>query len=270
MPRTSAKDRDERSVIAVERACDVLLAVCAPGVGPMGIKEIGLAVGLSASTVHRLLAAMVKKELIEQDPDTKKYTMGHRLMDVTLDRLRHLELPSVALPHMRRLRDTTTETVALSMVDGWTQSFLVQVESRQEIRQAIDVGRRMPLHFGGSGKATLAFMPDAEREDYFSHVAAGSIPADGVDLKQLRIEMGEIRKRGYARSSGERVPGAASVAAPVRNHMGEVVGCISVSGPAWRFPEDKVAEYGRLAVKAAAAISHDIGAPASSVARARR
>lgn len=261
MPRTSAKERDQRSVIAVERACDVLFAVCASPTGPMGVKEIGEAVRLSGSTVHRLLAAMLKKGLLEQDSATRKYAMGRRLMDVTLDRLRHFELPVVALPHMRRLRDATTETVALSMVDGWTQSFLVQLESRQEIRQAVEIGKRLPLHFGGSGKATLAFMPEAELEGYLAQPALAKPAAGGPDVKRLRGELIEIRKRGYARSVGERVPGAASVAAPVRNHLGEIVGCISVSGPAWRFTDEKAAEYGRMMLKTAAEISHDLGAP---------
>ena len=182
-------------------------------------------------------------------------------MDVTLDRFRHFELPVVALPHMRRLRDATTETVALSMVDGWTQSFLVQLESRQEIRQAVEIGKRLPLHFGGSGKATLAYMPEAELEDYLAQPALAKPSGKGLDVKRLRAELVEIRKRGYARSAGERVPGAASVAAPVRNHLGEIVGCISVSGPAWRFTDEKAAEYGRMMLKTAAEISHDLGAP---------
>ena len=233
----------------------------------MGVTQIGKAVRLSASTVHRLLAAMRKKGLLEQDTATRKYAMGRKLLDITLDRLRHLELPVIALPHMRRLRDATTETVALSVVDGWTQSFLVQVESRQEMRQAVEIGKRLPLHFGGSGKATLAFMQEAELEEYLAQPALAKPAAIGLDIKRLRAELREIHKRGYARSIGERIAGAASVAAPVRNHFGEVVGCVSVSGPALRFTDAKAAEYGRMAVIAAARISYDLGAPEDARSR---
>lgn len=268
MPRTSAKERDERSVIAVERACDVLLEVCANLAGPMGVKEISETLRLSASSVHRLLAAMVKKGLLVQDSSTRKYAMGRKLMDVTLSRLRHLDLPIIALPYMRRLRDASDETVALSMVDGWTQSFLVQLESRQEIRQVIEIGRRMPLHFGASGKATLAFMRESELEDYLAQPSLAKTGAGGLDTKRLHAELREIRRRGYSRSVGERIPGAAAVAVPVRNHFGDVLGCISVSGPTWRFGEDKIVEYGRMALKTAAEISHDLGAP-DALRRAR-
>jgi DNA-binding IclR family transcriptional regulator len=263
MPRSSSPDRDARSVIAVERACDVMLAVAASTTGPLGVKDIGEALRLAPSTVHRLLAALLKKGLVEQDPVTRKYSIGRRLMDVTLERLRHLELPAIALPHMRRLRDATSETVALTLVDGWTQSFVAQVESRHEIRQTVGIGQRLPLHFGGSGKAALANLPPDELEAYLAQPQFTG-PEGRAQARRLQAELIEVRERGYARSAGERVPGAASVAAPVRNHLGEVVGCLSVSGPAARFTPARIAECGERVVATAADISRDLGAPLRS------
>ena len=263
VPKTSAAaERDERSVMAVERACDVLVIICANS-GPMGIKEVSEALQLSGSTVHRLLAALLKKGLVEQHPETRKYAMGRRLLDVTLDRMRQVELPVTAMAHMHRLRNATKETVALSAVDGWTQTFLSQVESMQEIRQKIEIGKQLPLHAGGSGKATLAFFPDADREAYFAQTKLTAQTGGPLNLKRLKAELADIRQRGYARSVSERVPGAAAVAAPIFNHLGEVVGCLSVSGPAWRFTEGKFAEFGRQVMQAAGLVSRDLGAPAS-------
>ena len=263
MPRSSAKERDARSVIAVERACDVLLAIFSAGSGPMGVKDLSESLELSASSVHRLLAALVKKGLVEQDPETRKYAMGRKLLDVALERLRQHDLPVIALPHMQRLRDATQETVALSMVDGWSQTFVVQVESPQEIRQKLEIGKRLPLHFGGSGKATLAFLSEAEREAYLAQPELQQANGGPANLKRLRAEVEEIRERGFASSVSERVPGAAAVAAPIRNHLGHVVGCISVSGPVWRFTEDKFAEYGRELLKSVEELSRALGAPQS-------
>lgn len=264
MPRTSAKERDERSVMAVERACDVLIAICANTSGPMGIKELGEALHLSASTVHRLLAALLKKGLVEQDQESRKYAMGRKLLDVTLDRMRQVDLPVTALAHMHRLRNATRETVALSVVDGWTQTFLAQVESTQEIRQKIEIGKQLPLHAGGSGKATLAFFSDADRDLYLAQPKLAPNAGGPVNLKRLKMELADIRRRGYARSVSERVPGAAAVAAPIFNHLGQVVGCLSVSGPAWRFSEAKFAEFGRQVLQSAALVSRDLGAPESA------
>ncbi|MCC6474394.1 MAG: IclR family transcriptional regulator [Burkholderiales bacterium] len=267
MPRTSVKERDQRSVIAVERACDLLVAICSSREGPMGVKDLSETLKLSASSVHRILAALVKRGLVEQDPDTRKYAMGRVLLDMSLDRLHHLDLPVAALPHMRRLRDATRETVALSVVDGWTQTFVAQVESPQEIRQKIEIGRRLPLHSGGSGKATLAFLPEAEREAYLAQPKLAPAANGPVNLKRLRLELSQIRRCGYSRSVGERVAGAAAVAAPIFNHLGQVAGCLSVSGPFWRFNEQKFPEYGQHAMQSAIEVSKDLGAPVALVER---
>ena len=260
MPRTLVEERDVRSVTAVERAADVLDVVYSGSAGPLGVKEISEATRLSMSTVHRILAALVKKGLTSQDPETKKYTVGRKMLDYALRYLRDLELPSMALPHMRRLRDATAETVTLSVVDGWTRIYVAQVESPQEIRQTVELGRRFPLHLGGSGKAILAFLPERDQELYLAQPGLAPGVDRPIDIDRLRIDLAETRSRGYSRSSSERLSGAASVAAPIRNYRGEVVGCMSVSGPAWRFTEERVAEFGRLVVNAAAEISRDLGA----------
>ena len=82
----------------------------------------------------------------------------------------------------------------------------------------------------------MAFLPEEEQENYLSPASLPDL-ADGsaIDPARLRAELRAIRKRGYARSFGERQADAASVAAPVFNHLGSVVGVISVCGPIERF-----------------------------------
>lgn len=252
--------RSARSVIAAERACDVLAAVCGDASRPLGVKDISDELGLGMSTIHRLLAALVNKGLVQQDEATKKYRIGPRLLDFAISYLRQLDLPAVARPHMQRLRDLTAETVTLSMRDGRSRIYLAQFESPQEIRQTVDVGKRMPLHLGGSGKAILAFLPDAEQDAYLAQAELAPAVQGPVDVAALKRELAAIRTRGFASSRGERLPNAASVAAPIRDFRGDVVGCLSISGPVWRFSEDRIAEYGRLVVQAAAEVSAGLGA----------
>jgi DNA-binding IclR family transcriptional regulator len=262
-PAAAGRDRrDMRSVASVERACDVLAVICADAGRTQGVKELSQALGLSMSTVHRLLAALVNKGFVQQEEGSRKYRIGPKILDFTLNYLRRLDLRDIALPHMQRLRDMTGETVTVSMRDGKWRIYLAQIESPQEIRQTVDIGKRVPLHVGGSGKAILAFLDDAEREDYLAQPDLAPAVGGPVDVGWLRQELAEVRRRGYASSRSERLPNAASVAAPIRDFRGQVVGCLSISGPVWRFTDELIAQFGPLAKQTAAEISRSLGAPA--------
>lgn len=255
--------RSPGSVHAVERAADVLAAVCEDLDRPRGVKELSDALGMNVSTVHRLLAALVNKQILRQDPLNAKYAPGPWLLDVALAYLRRLDLPKVALPFMHRLRDETGETVTLSMRDGMTRIYIAQVESQQEIRQTVETGRRLPLLPGGSGKAILAFLQQAEIDAYLDQHQRHSVTGVPTDLALLRTECEQVRRAGFAYSRSERLSGAASVAAPVRDYSGVVVGSISVSGPVQRFDDESIARYGPMVRATASEISRELGASAA-------
>jgi len=126
-----------------------------------------------------------------------------------------------------------------------------QLEGRHAVKQTVEVGAEAPLHLGASGKAILAFLPADARP-----AAARAIEAD----------LERIRKRGYAASVGERIPGAASVAAPVFDRDG-VVGSISAAGVAARSDARTTARYGAVVAAEARALSRELGWRAT-VARA--
>ena len=248
-----------RSVFAIERACDVVTAICTDIGRPKGVKDISETLGLSMSSVHRVLVALVRKDLVRQDAQTQKYIVGTWLLEVALTYLRQLDLPQVALPYMNRLREVTKETVTLSIRDGMSRIYLKQVESPQEIRQTVEIGRRMPLHLGGSGKAILAFLPDDERDAYLALAELAPTIDGPIKIAALQRDLQAVRRRGFASSRSERLPGAASVAAPIRDYNGAVIGCLSISGPVGRFSEKCVESYGPLVAASADEVSRGLG-----------
>src|SRR3546814_14265980 len=81
--------------------------------------------------------------------------------------------------------------------------------------------RPVPLYWGASGKAILAFLPDDEIEQILRR--EGASPASGEKPPSLRARMAElreVRERGYAISEGQKLPGARGVAAPVFDAKG--------------------------------------------------
>ena len=68
-----------------------------------------------------------------------------------------------------------------------------------------------------------------------------------------------MRQRGWAENVNEAEMGVASVAAPIRNGLGEVVAAVSVAGPLQRISNDSLKRFARPTVEAGLAISRRLG-----------
>jgi DNA-binding IclR family transcriptional regulator len=106
----------------------------------------------------------------------------------------------------------------------------------------------------------LAFLDEGRQREVMA-AARNAKRADGapVDPTALSTELTLIRKRGFATSRGERVPGAASVAAPILGRRGEVIGCMSVAGVTIRQDEAALESLGPIVLAEATALSRELG-----------
>ncbi|MEO3977857.1 IclR family transcriptional regulator [Streptomyces sp. CAU 1734] len=220
----------------VERSADVLLLFAEPGSVTLGVTEIADRLGLSKPTVHRILASLRLRGLIELDEDTRRYALGLSIMRLGLAYLDRIDIRTLAAPELVKLSALTSETATLSILASGSRVYVDQVTPSREVIMSVRLGIPYPLHAGASSKAFLAFLTDEEID---AHLAAG--PLTGLtestvtDEAALRRDIAAIRRRGYAQSSAERQPGSASVAAPVLDHHGRPAGVISVCGPRERF-----------------------------------
>lgn len=255
-PKGTAKPKP---VEAVLRALDVLEALHNSD-RDLRLTELSQAAGLAKPTAYRMLVTLQQREMVVYWPETECYGLGPKVLEYGLRRVQRMDLRRAALPHMRRLREETQETVTLSVLLGTERQYIEQLESPQEIRQTVELGRRMPLHSGGSGKAILAFLPADQLDGYLRHVPLARLTDHTiVDPEALRAELARVRQLGYAHSWGERQVGAASVAAPIWGPFGSVLGCLSVSGPLARFTEEAMHRYGPMVRQAALAVSRQQG-----------
>jgi len=140
-----------------------------------------------------------------------------------------------------------------------------QVESHQELRRTYtELGTPIPLPLGAPGKAMLAFVPQDVRSATLARPIARVTPETITDPAELAAQLDEIRARGYAMSFAERTPGIRTVAAPVFDHAGDVVGCLSISGPETRMPRGRMEELAAAIVDAARQVSARLGASSDS------
>lgn len=228
MPRTGQPAI--RLVGAVQRAFAVLDAL-ADGGAELGTNEIARRTGINPSTVSRLLATLVAGGLVEHVPDTGRYRLGLRLLELGNVVLASLDLRQIARPHLRALVESTGETATLSAPgdrDAVTVDF---VQSRSSVQGVARLGRPSIAHATATGKVLLAFgdraLPPGPLKGYTGRTI--------TDRAALAAEVERVRERGYAYNFGEREDDLHAIAAPVWGSRDELMAIIGVQGPASRF-----------------------------------
>ncbi len=226
----------------------------------LGVREIARMVDLSSSATGRLLAAMKELGILSQNPDTRAYSLGARVLTWAGTYNALIDVRNRALPAIQELHDTTRESISLYILDGNERLCIERLESPQTVRIITRVGRRLPLYAGSAGKAMLAFFSPRQLDDYFKNtVMAPLTPRTIIDPRALRCELEKVREAGYAVSYGEWIEDAAGVAAPILGQNGVIVAALSISGPIQRFNEENVQVYSEAAKRVAAQISESMG-----------
>lgn len=224
-----------QTIGAVDRATAVLHLFIDSDERLLGVTEIANTLDLSKAVVHRVLASLKAADLVDVDPDSRRYTLGPAALALGLAYLDRIDLRRLAHPALERLSARTQETATLSVRHDHQRVYIDQVAPAAEVKMTVSVGQPFPLHAGSSSKAFLAFLTDEEQERYLETELQAVTERTITDADQLRDELVAIRKRGFARSLGERQADAASVAAPVFNHLGTPVAVVSICGPLERF-----------------------------------
>ena len=248
---------------AIERVVDILETLASTP-GTCGVSEISRQLGIGKSSVYRTLSALENKGWVQQDIETKRYSLTGAMAKVALTALSHLDIQKVSAPYLHELQAITGETSALSIRVELERMFINCIPSSHHVRHIVTVGERRHLWYGSGGKAILAFMTEEEIEavlDQFSNSGV-SVLASGqaITVESLREELTQIRKQGYAVAAGERRAEVCGVSAPIFNHDQKVVGCISVSGPMSRCNRETALQYSTLVVEKAKKISSILGA----------
>ena len=226
------------SVQSIERAIAILKAFSTEK-EELGVTELSRQLDLHKSTVSRLIASLQREGLVEENLVTRKYRLGMALVTLGGLVLQRLDVAQTARPLMATLSDMTQETVILAIKDDAEAVNVAQVPSPQMVKHIEWIGRRTPLHCTAVGKVLLAYSPAVEQQDFINRGLPRYTSNTVTGPDTLCQELVRVREQGYAIGSEEFEVGLNEIAAPIRDHTGEVVASISVSGPAFRLSSDR-------------------------------
>ncbi len=259
MPSSRKPPRDRSKVQSVERCLD-LLECLSDAKNGIGILDLSDRVSLHPSTAHRLLATLLTRGYVRQDRRNGRYSLGVRALALAQSFSEQHSLRADAHPFLVRLMQATGETANLIILDCDEAVYIDQVPSPRLVRMFASIGRRVPLHSTGCGKVLLAYLDPAERSRILQERGLPRSTRYTITSEStLNRELVEIRRRGFALDDRENDEDVRCIAAPVRDHTGDVVAALSISGPSNRITKERIAEQSRLVVATASQASAAMG-----------
>ncbi|MDQ0767612.1 IclR family acetate operon transcriptional repressor [Pseudarthrobacter defluvii] len=230
----------------------------------LGVTEIANRVGMHKSSVSRILATFEQENLVERDPETKRFRLGLGLIAVAGPLLAEMEERRVAYPVLRQLTEQTGETSALMLWNGDEAICVEQIASHHQIKHTTPLGARYRDAMSASVQVFLSTLP-AERVREL--LRSGTITFPGLDdagLAAYEARLQDVARRGWAGNYGESSMDEVGVAAPVRDHRGDVVAAVLIPAPRFRVSKEQFEGLGEACMAAAAKVTTRLGGRAAS------
>jgi len=222
---------------AIDKALGLLFHLHAQP-GPVGVSELGRALSLPRSSAHRLLGALRRHELVEQNEDGR-YQIGFGLVTLAAKLLAQDSLLLAARPALSQAAAELGETFFLVAARAGRLRVLDKVEGTGVLRASPPLGASVPVHATAVGKLYLAHAPaqlrlERERARFTDHTL--------LDDAALAADVELARQRGYAHNHQEWIEGLSVLAAPILVAEGktaptELHGAVCVALPVARLSQ---------------------------------
>jgi IclR family transcriptional regulator, acetate operon repressor len=240
--------------MAVDRSADLLVRVL-ESEQPVALTDLASATGIPKSTASRLLSALERRGLIEQDGERGRLRPGPAILRVAERGMLERNVVELARPSLDALAQASGETINLAVPARAGVEHVAQVDSRHFLGTGQWLGRSVDYHCTAVGKVFLAF----GRARLDGLVLRRHAPATITDPLRLQSELDRVRRTGIATAIDELEPGLAAMAAPVRGAGGDVVAALSITGPTLRMTPPRIRELQDTLIEEALDLSRRLG-----------
>jgi DNA-binding IclR family transcriptional regulator len=238
-------------VLVLEKAWQIL-SLFTPEQPVHDIRGIREGAGLPATTCARIVRSLLAAGIVvEQDG---RYRIGLtvvRWADVAIAGLGVLD---AIRPILDELRDATGETAGFFVRQGAQRVCVAFAESRRPLGRRLALGHLLPLNVGAPGRVLLAY-DDAAVEALANEPLARFTDRSIDKWPALRAALEEVRRDGFAHSTGEWSLELAGLAAPVFAANGELAGAVALSAPVARLGPDRLVPLRDALLRAAGEMS---------------
>jgi IclR family KDG regulon transcriptional repressor len=225
----------------------------------LSLAEISREVDAHKSSVFRVLTTLEAVGFLEKDPQSGKYRLGLKILDLAGRVWGRHDIRQIASPYMEELARETGEVIHLAVLDGSDIVYLEKKGQGQILTVATRVGGRNPAYASSMGKILLADLSESELKAILGRGKLKKLTPNTItEMPRLIEELNRIRKQGFALDNEETFPGIRCVGAPVRDARGKVIAAVSVTVPVQRMDDERVRELWRLVTNTARMISERV------------
>jgi IclR family KDG regulon transcriptional repressor len=227
----------------------------------LSLAEISREVDAHKSSVFRVLTTLEAAGFLEKDPQSGKYRLGLKILDLAGRVWGRHDIRQIAAPHMEELARETGEVIHLAVLDGADIVYLEKKGQGQILTVATRVGGRNPAYASSMGKILLADLSEGELKAILGRGKLKKLTPNTItEMPKLVEELKRIREQGFALDNEETFPGIRCVGAPIRDAGGRVIAALSVTVPMQRMGDERVRELWRLVTNTARVVSERVAA----------
>jgi DNA-binding IclR family transcriptional regulator len=234
-----ASEETGRTVKSVQTALDVTDYLKENG--GAGVTELADELGHSKGTIHSHLATLYENEYVIKDGDEYRLSLRYlELGEFVKDRLGFY---GVVKDEVDDLAAETGELAQFATLEHGRAVYLYKVGGEKAVQTASTIGKREYVHCLALGKAMLAYLPRARVDGIIDRHGLPPVTEKTItDREELYETLEVVRERGYAIDNEEKIESLRCVGAPVKTNDHEVLGAVSISGPASRMEGERFEE----------------------------
>lgn len=205
----------------------------------LGVTELSENLNYDKSTTFRLLSTLKERHFVSQNAKTQKYSNATKLIMLGNSVLRHRNYSHNIRVELKKLAQTTRETVNLAIPEGTEVVYIDRYETEDILKLANVIGQRRPMYCTSVGKAIMAHYDPG-----YVEALCRNFPFEAfteftcTNKKALLKELEMTRERGYSIDNQEHHLGIRCVAVPILSEYNEPLAAVSISMPQFRAEAD--------------------------------
>lgn len=232
--------------------------------GPSGVVEIGNALTLHKSTVHRMLISLSSMGYVTQEEASGKYELTFKIVRMSSQFLAKNDMVSLAHPYLGHLANQCQETVHLVQRIGSDVVYIDKIEPTiqrdSSFKMVSRIGLVRPMYCSGVGKALLSGMTYEEVQSIWNNSRIEKKTVHTItSLEQMVSELEQIRKCGYSIDNEENEIGVRCIAAAINDFRGKAKYAFSISAPTSRMTSGRIEELSSFVLQTQKLLSEQFG-----------